>query len=149
MAMIRRLQWQLTPQGLTSTQRKNLTYTQLDALGVGIVNGIAAFLAVFLTRLGATDFEVGLLSSMSGFTGLFLAGGTNPTQVMSDIRDLLGERVSDMILPGELRAMILQVFDRTFLVTYLMEAVAVMIGLFGISTSFAALAAWCEARSGP
>jgi putative ABC transport system permease protein len=37
--------------------------------------------------------------------------------------------------------MILQVFDRTFLVTYLMEAVAVMIGLFGISTSFAALAA--------
>jgi len=73
MAMIRRLQWKLTPQGLTSTQRKNLTYTQLDALGVGIVNGIAAFLAVFLTRLGATDFEVGLLSSLSGFTGLFLA----------------------------------------------------------------------------
>jgi putative ABC transport system permease protein len=45
-----------------------------------------------------------------------------------------------MILPGELRGMILQVFDRTFLATYLMLAVAVTIGLFGIGTTFAALA---------
>ncbi len=44
---------------------------------------------------------------------------------MTAIRATLGERVSEMILPGELRAMILAVFDRTFLVTYLMEAVAV------------------------
>lgn len=36
--------------------------------------------------------------------------------------------------------MILQVFDRTFLATYLMLAVAVTIGLFGIGTTFAALA---------
>ncbi|MBP8290898.1 MAG: FtsX-like permease family protein, partial [Chromatiaceae bacterium] len=72
--------------------------------------------------------------------GLFLAAGTEPTGVMSAIRALLGANLSEMILPGELRAMILGVFDRTFLVTYLMEAVAVMIGLFGISTSFAALA---------
>ncbi len=72
--------------------------------------------------------------------GLFLAVGTDPSGVMSAIRDLLGANLSEMILPGELRTMILEVFDRTFLVTYLMEAVAVMIGLFGISTSFAALA---------
>jgi putative ABC transport system permease protein len=72
--------------------------------------------------------------------GLFLAAGTDPSGAMSAIRALLGAEVSEMILPGELRAMILGVFDRTFLVTYLMEAVAVMIGLFGISTSFAALA---------
>jgi putative ABC transport system permease protein len=72
--------------------------------------------------------------------GLFLAPGTDPSGVMSAIRALLGAEVSEMILPGELRAMILGVFDRTFLVTYLMEAVAVLIGLFGISTSFAALA---------
>ncbi len=72
--------------------------------------------------------------------GLFLADGTDPETVMTAIRERLGERVSQMILPGELRAMILQVFDRTFLVTYLMEAIAVIIGLFGISTAFAALA---------
>ena len=60
------------PQGLTPTQRKNFFYTQMDALGVGLVNGAAPFLAVFLTRLGATNFQVGLLSAMPGFTGLFL-----------------------------------------------------------------------------
>jgi putative ABC transport system permease protein len=72
--------------------------------------------------------------------GLFLAEGVAPEAVMAAIRDALGERVSEMILPGELRTMILEVFDRTFLVTYLMEAVAVLIGLFGVSTTFAALA---------
>ena len=61
-----------TPAGLTPTQRQNFFYTQMDALGVGLVNGAAPFLAVFLTRLGGTNFQVGLLSAMPGFTGLFL-----------------------------------------------------------------------------
>ena len=60
------------PPGLTPTQRQNFFYTQMDALGVGLVAGAAPFLAVFLTRLGATNFQVGLLSAMPGFTGLFL-----------------------------------------------------------------------------
>lgn len=72
--------------------------------------------------------------------GLFLAEGVAPAAVMAEIRVALGDRVSEMILPGELRTMILEVFDRTFLITYLMEAVAVLIGLFGVSTTFAALA---------
>src|SRR4030095_15222700 len=36
-------------------------------------NVSAPFLPVFLTRLGATNFQVGLLSSMPGMTGLVLA----------------------------------------------------------------------------
>ncbi len=60
------------PPGLTPTQRRNFFYTQMDALGVGLVSGAAPFLAVFLTRLGGTNFQVGLLSAMPGFTGLFL-----------------------------------------------------------------------------
>jgi putative ABC transport system permease protein len=43
--------------------------------------------------------------------------------------------------PGEIRAISLRIFDRTFAVTYLLEAVAVMIGLAGVAASFAALAA--------
>ncbi|KON80449.1 ABC transporter permease [Azoarcus sp. PA01] len=46
----------------------------------------------------------------------------------------------ELVAPGAIRATSLAVFDRTFLVTYLMEAVAILIGLFGVSTSFAALA---------
>ncbi len=40
---------------------------------------------------------------------------------------------------GSIRARSLDVFDRTFAVTYALEAVAVIIGLFGLSSSFGAL----------
>ncbi|MBP7446385.1 MAG: FtsX-like permease family protein, partial [Zoogloea sp.] len=43
--------------------------------------------------------------------------------------------------PGEIRAISLRIFDRSFAVTYLLEAVAVVIGLAGVAASFAALAA--------
>jgi putative ABC transport system permease protein len=86
------------------------------------------------------DFRILTGDARTNDLGLFLAPGTDPGAVMGAVRATLGERVSEMILPGELRAMILGVFDRTFLVTYLMQAVAVLIGLFGIGTTFAALA---------
>jgi putative ABC transport system permease protein len=41
--------------------------------------------------------------------------------------------------PGEIRAISLGIFDRTFAVTYALEAVAVIIGLAGLSSSFGAL----------
>ena len=54
-------------------QKLNFRYVQIDAIGVSISNVAAPFLPVFLTRLGASNFQVGLLSSMPGFTGLILA----------------------------------------------------------------------------
>jgi MFS family permease len=54
-------------------QKRNFRYVQIDAVGVSISNISAPFLPVFLTRLGATNFQVGLLSSMPGVTGLLLA----------------------------------------------------------------------------
>ena len=54
-------------------QKRNFRYVQIDAVGVSISNVAAPFLPVFLTRLGATNFQVGLLSSMPGLTGLLLA----------------------------------------------------------------------------
>jgi Major Facilitator Superfamily len=54
-------------------QKRNFRNVQIDAIGVSISNVAAPFLPVFLTRLGATNFEVGLLSSMPGVTGLILA----------------------------------------------------------------------------
>lgn len=54
-------------------QKLNFRYVQIDAVGVSIANVSAPFLPVFLTRLGATNFQVGLLSSMPGVTGLVLA----------------------------------------------------------------------------
>ncbi len=54
-------------------QKKNFRYVQIDAIGVSIASVAAPFLPVFLTRLGASNFQVGLLSSMPGMTGLVLA----------------------------------------------------------------------------
>ena len=54
-------------------QKLNFRYVQIDAIGVSVSNVAAPFLPVFLTRLGATNFQVGLLSSMPGMTGLILA----------------------------------------------------------------------------
>src|SRR5215216_4405934 len=54
-------------------QKQNFRYVQIDAVGVSISNVAAPFLPVFLTRLDATNFQVGLLSSMPGVTGLLLA----------------------------------------------------------------------------
>jgi MFS family permease len=54
-------------------QKRNFRYVQIDAIGVSISNVAAPFLPVFLTRLNATNFQVGLLSSMPGMTGLILA----------------------------------------------------------------------------
>ena len=55
------------------TQKDNFRYVQIDGVGVSISNVSAPFLPVFLTRLGATNFQVGLLTSMPGLTGLVLA----------------------------------------------------------------------------
>lgn len=54
-------------------QKRNFRNVQIDGIGVSISNVSAPYLPVFLTRLGASNFQVGLLSSMPGVTGLFLA----------------------------------------------------------------------------
>lgn len=71
---------------------------------------------------------------------LRVAPGTPPAAVAEAVRARFGAEHITVALPGEIRALSLEIFDRTFLITYLMEAVAVLIGLFGIATTFAALA---------
>jgi putative ABC transport system permease protein len=40
--------------------------------------------------------------------------------------------------PGEIRAISLTIFDRSFAITYLLEGVAILIGLFGVAATFSA-----------
>jgi hypothetical protein len=54
-------------------QKRNFRNVQVDAVGIGLASAAAPFLPVFLTRLGATNIQVGLLTSMPAFTGLILA----------------------------------------------------------------------------
>jgi putative ABC transport system permease protein len=70
-----------------------------------------------------------------------LAPGAAANQVADALTALAGPGALEIARPGEIRAISLRIFDRTFAVTYLLEAVAIAIGLAGVAASFAALAA--------
>lgn len=60
-------------------------------------------------------------------------------KVGNAIRDLMPPGTEhDLRTPGEIRALSLAAFDRTFAITYLLELVAVTIGLFGIAAGISA-----------
>ncbi|HEX2333577.1 MAG TPA: FtsX-like permease family protein, partial [Burkholderiales bacterium] len=70
---------------------------------------------------------------------LWLAPGATPAEVMEALRSLPGGGQLDVAEPGEIREVSLRIFDRSFAVTYAMEAVAVLVGLFGLSSSLGAI----------
>jgi len=71
---------------------------------------------------------------------LWLAPGATTAEVATAIRrEIPGGDKLEIVLPGEIRAASLTIFDRTFAVTYALELAAVVIGLVGLSSSFGAL----------
>lgn len=71
---------------------------------------------------------------------LWLAEGTTAAAVRAAIaREVPGADALEIASPGEIRAVSLAIFDRTFAITYALELAAMAIGLVGLSSSFAAL----------
>jgi putative ABC transport system permease protein len=71
---------------------------------------------------------------------LWLQPGASPDTLERAIeRDIPGGARLELAAPGEIRDVSLKAFDRTFAVTYALELAAVVIGLFGLSSSFGAL----------
>lgn len=70
---------------------------------------------------------------------IWLAPGATLAATMAAVRALPGGAALEMSDPGEIRAVSLRIFDRSFAVTYAMEAVAVLVGLFGLSSSLGAM----------
>jgi putative ABC transport system permease protein len=63
------------------------------------------------------------------------------SEVIEHLRAALPPSLSRRIefaLPGELRALSLEIFDRSFAVTYLLEAIAILVGLAGVAATFSA-----------
>ena len=74
---------------------------------------------------------------------LWLAPGADAGQVEQRIRDLTQRTAGtaegiEFASARELRATSLRIFDRSFAVTYWLQAVAIGIGLFGVAASFSA-----------
>jgi MFS family permease len=65
--------WSVAPAGTPAEKQRNFLNVQIDAIGVGLVAAAVPFLPIFLTRLGASNFEVGLLTAMPALGGLLLA----------------------------------------------------------------------------
>ncbi|EGF32077.1 AttF component of AttEFGH ABC transport system / AttG component of AttEFGH ABC transport system [Oxalobacteraceae bacterium IMCC9480] len=69
---------------------------------------------------------------------LFFQPGVTTAQVIRDFRALPFGSAVEFSDPGEIRALSLTIFDRSFAVTYLLEVVAIVIGLFGVAATFSA-----------
>jgi len=65
--------WFSTPQSSPEIDHQNFVNVQIDAVGVGLANSASPFLPVFLTHLNATNFQIGLLTSMPALTGFLLS----------------------------------------------------------------------------
>jgi putative ABC transport system permease protein len=72
---------------------------------------------------------------------LWLTPPATTNDVITRLRDSLPNgRLLEFATSGDIRAVSLRIFDRSFAITYLLEAVAIIIGLFGVATSFGAQA---------
>jgi putative ABC transport system permease protein len=69
---------------------------------------------------------------------LWLQPGASVRDVAAALRALPFGAALELAEPGEIRALSLRIFDRSFAVTYLLETVAIIIGLFGIAATFSA-----------
>jgi putative ABC transport system permease protein len=77
---------------------------------------------------------------------LWLAPGAREDAVQADIWQLaakttgpgLNNELIELASAGEIRVRSLQIFDRSFAVTYWLQAVAIAIGLFGVAANFSA-----------
>ncbi len=67
------LRWFTTPESAPEMNRRNFLNVQIDAIGVGLASTAAPFLPVFLTRLGASTFQITMLTFMPALAGMLLA----------------------------------------------------------------------------
>ena len=63
----RAAQWLRQP---ASVQQRNVRNVVVDGIGVGIVQGVASFLSVFLVRLDASSLLVAMLTALPAVTGM-------------------------------------------------------------------------------
>jgi hypothetical protein len=67
------IHWFATPKSSPNINKKNFVNVQIDAIGVGLASAAAPFLPVFLARLGASNLQVSMLTTMPAVTGLLLS----------------------------------------------------------------------------
>jgi putative ABC transport system permease protein len=70
-----------------------------------------------------------------------LASGADPDRVTDRLRSALPPELKDRVQfarPGQIRAIALGLFDRSFAITYVLELVAILVGLAGVAATVSA-----------
>jgi putative ABC transport system permease protein len=97
----------------------------------------------YASQSGSVVLRLADYRRLTGDTGvtdaaLWAAAGVPPSAIAVRLRALpFGARLQ-LASPGEIRAASLKIFDRSFAVTYLLEAIAIAIGLSGVAATFSA-----------
>jgi putative ABC transport system permease protein len=84
------------------------------------------------------DYQAVTNDNVVNDIALHLRPGTSADTVIAAARALPFGAALAFAVPGEIQALSLKIFDRSFAVTYLLEVVAVVIGLFGVAATFSA-----------
>jgi putative ABC transport system permease protein len=69
---------------------------------------------------------------------LSLKPGAKAEDTLAALKRLPFATLLEASEPSEIRAMSMKIFDRSFAITYLLEAIAIVIGLFGVAATFSA-----------
>jgi putative ABC transport system permease protein len=97
----------------------------------------------YARQSGAIQMQLADYRALTGDTdvndaALWLRPGVTPEQIVAALRRLPFGAALEFSVPNEIRARSLKIFDRSFAVTYLLELVAIVIGLFGVAATFSA-----------
>ena len=94
-------------------------------------------------QFGAVQMQLADYQALTGdssvnMVALWLQTGMALDEAIVKLRQLPFGAALEISKSGELRALSLEIFDRSFAVTYVLEIVAVVIGLLGVAASFSA-----------
>ncbi len=97
----------------------------------------------YARQSGAIQIRLADYQRLTGDTdvndaALTLQTGASTETVSAAVRALPFGQSIELSDPHEIRALSLRIFDRSFAVTYLLEIVAIVIGLFGVAATFSA-----------
>jgi putative ABC transport system permease protein len=90
--------------------------------------------------IDAADYERLSGDAVRTEAALWLKPGASAARVIRELQGKIETRSAELVETGELRAISLRIFDRSFAVTYVLELAAIAIGLVGIAATFSAQA---------
>ena len=121
------------------------TTLQLPLAGRAVEVAVAGAWRDYARQFGSVVIDIDDYERITGDSArtdasLWLRAGVRAADVARELAGQLDARSAEFAEPGEIRAVSLRIFDRSFAVTYVLELAAIVIGLTGIAATFAAQA---------